>query len=75
MSAELVPTPANTAATIHGRIATCRFCKHTIQWGTTNRGRPAPFDLQPPHFNHWITCPERAKAAKVLKRARRRTPP
>lgn len=39
----------------------CHGCGQNIRWGYTTTGRIAPFDLAPPHVNHWITCPDKKK--------------
>lgn len=45
----------------------CRFCGSEIIWGTTHKGRRAPFDASEPHQNHWATCANRKSAEKALK--------
>ncbi len=54
--------------------AACRFCYRQIRFGMTKKGKrggkgkPAAFDADPPHRNHWITCPEADKAREAYKR-------
>ena len=44
----------------------CRFCGVSIRWGTTHKGKKAPFDDVPPHANHWSTCSQRTKAREAF---------
>ena len=46
----------------------CHFCGQTIRWGLTHKGKKAPFDAEPPHQNHWGTCPEHKKAREKFPR-------
>lgn len=34
----------------------CRFCPKKVRFGKTVNNKDAPFDVTPPHVNHWSTC-------------------
>lgn len=48
----------------------CRFCPEQVRFGKTVKGNRAPFDAQPPHLNHWISCQGRVRARKAYPRGR-----
>lgn len=43
----------------------CRSCLAAVVWGVTTTGRAAPFDAEPPHPNHFITCPQASSHRKA----------
>ena len=58
-------------ASLQEREVACKFCRKPVRWGKTTLGRSAPFDVEPPHPNHWITCEKRATATRYFRRGRR----
>ena len=46
----------------------CRFCPEKVRFGKTVKGNRAPFDVAPPHVNHWSTCEGRKDARKAFSR-------
>lgn len=44
----------------------CRLCGRGILWGRTTKGKRVPFDVEPPHPNHWITCTKQAQARRAF---------
>lgn len=50
-----------------GEVTSCRSCGQRVVWGTTEKGRRAPFNASDGQ-NHFVTCPQRREW-------RRSTPP
>lgn len=62
MSEPVTYTPAQCMDTAQPSTpGRCKGCASPILWGKTTTGKGAPFDVDPPHPNHFITCPERQR--------------
>lgn len=68
MSDELPPPPPYLLpATLEEARVRCRYCSAIIRWGKTIKGKRAPFDFEPPHVNHFSTCPRAKKVTADYK--------
>lgn len=67
--------PSACAVSLDGEAKVCKFCRKKVLRGRTTKGNISWFDPEPDpdgrNPNHWVTCPERAAAAREFKRAKR----
>jgi len=73
MTTETPETPAHLLPSVlFDEWKRCQFCGGKLRKGRTNKGRPSWFDDEPPHANHWATCPNKEQAREFFNQRRRR---
>jgi hypothetical protein len=53
------PAPHTLPKELLKRWKPCDFCGQRLRAGYTNKDKVSWFDDEPPHANHWVTCPKR----------------